>query len=758
MLLTTNRLNNSKEINLSVKIYFNFVLKQICQMKRITIIISLVLMVYCQPVFAQLSRGGYPLQLTQLKSTANKIKYMPAIDNRQMLQKSVERYQKASVLKPFKFAHSFEVNFTPKNSGEYLESYNGKNIWQLRIKSENALSLNLIFDPFVIPPGAKLFVMNPEGTDILGAFTEFNNKSFKSFAVSPLAGDELILQYEEPENAAFEGEIAVKNVNHDFMGILVAGDKRRPLGISGSCNLDINCELAKDWDKIKNSVCRLIVKGVEICTGSLINNTSEDGTPYVITANHCFEDYTNAEQNTVYLFNYESPYCGALDGSNSNSISGSIAVANSDSLDFSLVELTQVPPPEFRPYYLGWDRSGTIPDSVTSIHHPIGDIKKIAIDYDSPVIASFQNEYLSNAFWKTLKWDIGTTEAGSSGGAYLNTNQRLIGTLTGGLASCSNSIDDYFARFDMSWDYFADSTQQLKHWLDPQKIGDETLDGLEIYEGEDICDAFTNLMEGDSPGLLKMLNGESAYAGYWGGTNSQGITEFVEKFSIPGDESLEGVSLGIGKLDKNSSSENSFITINVYNGADFPEELIYTQDVSFYGFQESAMNYVPFDESLSSADTFFVGINYSNVNAADSLALLIAFRKNNPVNSLLYLSDGAWYNFAEGQDTVTAAMAIEMVACNVIETVTDTPVVSNNFEIEVYPNPFVSELTLTVSQPVEISQIKVFDLLGKEINVSVQQSGMLKFNVSFSGNRRGLYFVSIRGDDFDAVKKVSYFP
>ena len=79
--------------------------------------------------------------------------------------------------------------------------------------------------------------------------------------------------------------------------------------------------------------------------------------------------------------------------------------------------------------------------------------------------------YTKNGFLRINRWDGGVTEAGSSGGPLFDTNNNIIGTLTGGQAKCGNPIYDYFERFSMSWDYKNDTAKQLKYWLDPNKIG-----------------------------------------------------------------------------------------------------------------------------------------------------------------------------------------------------------------------------------------------------------------------------------------------
>ncbi|MBN1822077.1 MAG: T9SS type A sorting domain-containing protein [Prolixibacteraceae bacterium] len=709
--------------------------------------------------YSQVSNGGSPIDVLKLKKATLQVYKMPKLDNNRLLESSIERYSNAEIIKPFRFAHSFEVNYTPENSGSYFENINGFNIWQIKIQSEGAYSINLILEPFRIPPGARLFVFNSDRSHIIGAFTEFNNKPFNSLAISPVSGDEIILQYEEPVNPEFKGELAIRKVNHDFAGILSDPNGRSPLGPSGECNIDVNCELAKDWDSIKNSVCRIIVEGIEICSGSLVNNTKKDKTPYVLTANHCFADYVNGEQNTVFLFNYESPFCGDINGDITNSISGSLKIAESDTLDFSLVELSLVPPPEYRPYFAGWNRSGDIPDSTASIHHPLGDIKKIAIDYDSPVISSFgtNQSYLNNGFWKAKRWDYGTTEIGSSGGPFFDQDHRIIGTLTGGAANCSNPVNDYFERFDNAWDHYSEPGKQLKIWLDPINSGEEKLDGMQGYKDELFCDAFTNLIETDNPVLTQMYDNSGGFVSYWGGTNSNGISEYVEKYFISGDEILEGISLGVARIIKNSFGSGSYVTVNVYNGNKFPETLIYSKNVSVDDFVQSAMNFIGFDEVVEPVDTFFIGFDISNINENITFALYFAER-NEGGNPLYFKQNGNWFSYLEETGSKSATLAFELIACNVENDGTDSIPDNEKSLVKIYPNPAVSVLNLVSNVEFETENISVYDLIGREISVKVEQTGSFEFKISLPEIRAGVYIVSVKNDRISESHKFRYIP
>ena len=96
--------------------------------------------------WGQISQGGFPKVILELKSTGASVIEMPSINNR-ILRKSVAQTQLTdNLLKPFTFAHTFDVNFTPVNSGEWFTSEDGVHCWRLKIRSKGAKSINLIFD------------------------------------------------------------------------------------------------------------------------------------------------------------------------------------------------------------------------------------------------------------------------------------------------------------------------------------------------------------------------------------------------------------------------------------------------------------------------------------------------------------------------------------------------------------------------------------------------------------------------------------
>ncbi len=378
---------------------------------------------------------------------------------------------------PFRFGIGRDVHYDLNNSGRWQNLNDGGRLWTLKIVSEGALSINLLYDKFKLPPGARFYVYNENRSVVQGAFTSKNNKKSGRFATAPTKGDACILEYYEPPEAIGDGLISISKVVHGYKDVFF--DKSGGFGHSGSCNININCPEGDDWQNEKRAVAMVITgAGTRLCSGALINNTQEDLTQYFLTANHCL----GGEGSFIFMFNYESPGCESVDGPTWQTVQGAVLRATNKESDFALLELTEQIPQSYDVYFSGWSAVDTPASSSVCIHHPSGDIKKISFDYDSTISSDYEiTPILKGGYWKIASWDLGTTEGGSSGAPLFDPQRHIIGQLKGGYAACGNSDADYFGKFAVSWNYFADSSSaNLKDWLDPMQQGITVLDGVDM--------------------------------------------------------------------------------------------------------------------------------------------------------------------------------------------------------------------------------------------------------------------------------------
>jgi hypothetical protein len=366
------------------------------------------------------------------------------------------------------------VNINIKTCGTKTVVSGKGYIWQYQISVPNAKAIGLRFSSFILPPEAELYIYNKDHSQVLGAFTYKNNNTNNALSIADLKGDTAIIEYFEPLFPQFEGELTIGFISQAYRSINYSTTES-----TSTTRVGINCTAGADWQDDKHAVCRMIFNDSQYsyyCTGSLVNNTSKDGTPYFLTANHCISTSSVAATLVTY-FNYENSTCSGSDASTSQTLSGATLKANSKYSDFCLLLLDEAPPETYEPYFAGWDRSGTAATSSAGIHHPAGTPKCIAIDNDACTSyngrISWDDGVISsaNTHWETT-FDTGETEGGSSGSPLFNQDHRVIGQLHGG-----GDGEDFYGKFSLSWNFYSTASAQLKVWLDPNNTGATTLDG-----------------------------------------------------------------------------------------------------------------------------------------------------------------------------------------------------------------------------------------------------------------------------------------
>ena len=417
-------------------------------------------------VISQVSQGGNPKSFNlNLRSNINE-KVMDYIDVEALIQEDKQADKEI----PFRFGYDIPVNINLENSGTWDLLDDGSRIWRIKIKSEDAFSINLIFDEYRLPNGAELFAYSENFEMVLGAFTSFNNKDYGGMAISPIEGDVIFLEYFEPNSTDFRGQLNISHVVHGYKDVFF--QENRDYGDSGSCNNNVNCPEGDMWEsEIRAAAMILSSNGSRLCSGSMINNVRQDLTPYFLTANHCI--YGNTD-SWIIMFNYESPGCTNENGPTNMTVQGTTLRASGSGSDFALFELSETPPESYEIHYSGWSAVDVAPVQPVAIHHPSGDIKKISFDYENGISDGWSGN--DGSHWRVADWEDGTTEPGSSGSPLYDADHRIVGQLHGGEASCSYNVNDYYGKFSTSWN------NGLSTWLDPDNTGTLVLDGTDAVD------------------------------------------------------------------------------------------------------------------------------------------------------------------------------------------------------------------------------------------------------------------------------------
>lgn len=735
---------------------FSFTKQKVNNLEMRRIFLYILLLTACV-IQAQIQHTGFPVGIADtstpnLRSSSRAtVIEMPAFDSTM-----IARVQENNFHKALQFAHPFEVDLSPSNCGQWTTNDDGSRLWQVTIQSNDASSINVIFDKYKLPKGGQIFIYNTEMTHIIGAFTEANNKASGTLPTLPVYGDEIVVEYQEPKSPEFEAEIHINQVNHDYTNIFNTL-KTGVFGDSQECEKDVSCYIDDIYTKTSRSTVKLLIDGYEVMTGTLINNSREDGTPYVITAAHGFENHDYSADNTLFIFNYQVPQCYTdLEGTREQSIAGGTMLAYSpkvsgEALDFALLEMSVTPPTAYLPYYAGWSRSESSPSSSFCIHHPEGDVKKISFDDNALAkqTLSFDNiNYYPNGHWNVLEWEVGTTEGGSSGSGLFNPSGQFIGGLTGGSASCSNSVNDYFYRFDLAWDSYPESNRQLAYWLDSDS---SNVAEMGPYESTEVINT-ARVSHINESSEITVVNDETN--GNIAGNNNLGITHFVEKFENKQEKEILGFYF-IAAEGKPSSIVNT----TIWTGTEMPEEEVFNEALlikkwvgtsissdppystigGFYPKDSLDMqeNFVLFSSPVTVSSNYFIGFEVNNTVESPDFGLVLSYT-NSADNAYYY--DAEWHSYQElaGYNKSTTLWIDPVVQTN-----NSTPIDSASpTTLKVYPNPVKSGELLTIEAS-SFENIAIFDVLGKAYTPQVTSSNEKQLMINVDQLTQGVYIVKV---------------
>ncbi|WP_194850960.1 T9SS type A sorting domain-containing protein [Nonlabens antarcticus] len=461
--------------------------------------------------FAQVTNEFEPRSWSMIEKSSVQMTpvILPAVDVDALIEEDQE-IAKTKFNKALRVGEDIEVDLDLYNSGSWTTLKNGDRLWRLNVVAKGAKFTRAIFDLYSLPEGAEMYLYNNDKSDRIGPYTSNENQEDGILGSWIIEGDNLWIEYYEPARVKGLGRLSVSSITYGYIDLFKKNDGFAKLNESGSCNVDVLCNPntgspgIKDWSTARdnhiNSVARILIpRGNQafLCTGSIINSTAQNATPYFLTANHCLDTFEGAgssfnANNWTFGFqwyaNDSDKRCASFQATGASNpvpvriLTGAQLKANNDDSDVALFLLNQNPPRAWNLYYAGWDRSGAIPTQQLGVHHPRGDIMKISRNDQAAdlttIVFNGQNQTLT---WKVADWDYGVTEGGSSGSFLLNQDDQIIGQLAGGGAECLGTTDngdpDFYGRFDVSWNSGLNASTRLRDWLDPSATGAITQKG-----------------------------------------------------------------------------------------------------------------------------------------------------------------------------------------------------------------------------------------------------------------------------------------
>jgi len=540
-------------------------------MKKVFLLFTIgviALLMNMSAAFSQPSEGGTPKSLLYKSQINNVIdaRKLPSIDVNAAIMEDASRPG------PDWVGRSVPVGLNMMNSGTWTDMPDGSRTWRLKLNSPGAYAIGVYYDNFYIPEGGKLYLYNESHSQIIGAYTSKNNPTSRVFSTELIQGETVYLEYNSPKtlkkkvdpntipgtvngthitpaNSPFSNDapiISISEISYVYRDIPMMWrydeTKVQQFGASDTCEVDINCSEGTNWQTQKKGVAEIYIKNgtnYGFCSGTLVNTTTNSGTPYFLTASHCYgmpdapapntEAYASTADLNLwqFYFHYETATCGGTTAPTTYKTStGCTLKANSPvngGSDFTLVLLNVAPPQSYNVYYNGWDRTATAATSGVGIHHPAGDVKKIST-YNTSATTSYFNGGTGltavagtgwNVTWRQTPNGYGVTEGGSSGSPLFNQSKLVVGTLSGGNSSCTNKTGtNIYGKFFSHWDQMGTlDAQRLKPWLDPTSTGSSTVNGFDPYGGyPDFYGTPTSLYVGSSVNFTDITASATSWA------------------------------------------------------------------------------------------------------------------------------------------------------------------------------------------------------------------------------------------------------
>ena len=423
----------------------------------------------------------------------------------------LQKLQKEDFAKEFdvRFAAPIECDFSIEKNGEWSETDDGLRTWTFALSSKSAYGMSFLLQNFYLPEDAKLYVFSPDKKQYLATLSSKNNSNNNAVLTDFLKSETAIFYFTQPKSSKEKASFVLSKTYHiykkyhlelpqneAFMSEKSRGDEARAdfgFGTSLPCNININCPSVDTAAQIiKKGVVRITMvlkEGIGYCTGTLMNNTAQDGKPYILTAFHCQDGYTPYYNFWKFDFDYEAPTCANVTQEPvPQTITGCNLRAGWQSTDFLLLEISTPINNSFNARYNGWNRSTIAPSGkVMSVHHASGDIKKyIENDGTNPTIVypysiKWNNQVTTGAqnHFKTTPTK-GIIEVGSSGCGLFNDKKQLVGNFNGGDFNGCTVSGLYYGRLSKSWEGNGTPASRLKDWLDPTNSNAMELDGKAV--------------------------------------------------------------------------------------------------------------------------------------------------------------------------------------------------------------------------------------------------------------------------------------
>jgi hypothetical protein len=429
---------------------------------------------------------------------------------------------------------SISARFGPANDDPHsvrARSSAGVTFWGTKVSVGDAYGIRLRLTGVALPPGTKFWSYGTEGQPV-------------SFGLE-LRGPEGDLW--TPITFGATAFLDVELPSDDAKGAFSIGEiaEIRPLAATASeppCAIDAACVSADEFPaiaKARKAVALLqfmIGNQAAGCTGTLLNDTAQDGTPYLLTAHHCISTQTTV--STLQAFwDYDAPSCGAVAPPLSSvpSSSGGTLLATGALSDFTLIQLMSIPSGRS---FMGWDpRVSSLPlgTSIYRVSHPASYVDvpggQLPQQFsEAPVVDPGDCFFEPNIGAPIQEFvysmpDVGYAYKGSSGSAALLSGGQVVGQAK---LVCPNIIETCAAPFQLLDGAFSETFPLVARWLDapnPACVPDPMT--LCLGSRFQATVQWFKADQSTGPGTAVSLTPDSGYFWFFDSSNVEVVTKVV---------------------------------------------------------------------------------------------------------------------------------------------------------------------------------------------------------------------------------------
>jgi hypothetical protein len=489
-----------------------------------------------------------------------------------------------------RFAVNIPHSISSSTEGLWADT-GSRSTWTYGTRIPTAISMSFHASHLVLPPSAVLTVT----AGPIHATYRAKDISRGGLWSRPLIGDTLEIAVSVSTTEASQVQLQIDSLQAGYRSL--GGDVadhphyRRIMASQSAtpapCTQNYACNATAANQGPAQATVALLISDQYQCTGTLLNNTRGDGTPYVLTARHCETGNLgggapSAAESVVVYWDAVTACGQTLQAIYYDNTTQSGAVTVIEQQDAWLIKL-DAPPVANDAFYAGWDASGGTFTGGYSIHHALGNDKQYVSWYGQALLqqipaATLQVGY-SSTFWGVVN-QLGAVGAGSSGGALFDPNNNVVGSgtlanLTAGTGSAgvcpattlvaptSSNVAAQYTALAAVWTSTADTTSTtggatLQSVLDPGDTGAMAVSGFGVTpitlsvsnNGPALGESVTLSWNVAGAQSCTALGGESGdgWAGTYGASGTVSVTGFT-----PGDATYS-LSCAMGNLKGQASS------------------------------------------------------------------------------------------------------------------------------------------------------------------------------------------------------------